>query len=82
MHVILRMLLAQVAKQDLELEQLDVTTAFLNDFLEEEVLVHQATGVADEPSMVWMLKKSLYGLKQAPRVWYQTLMLVFENSVF
>ena len=81
-HSTLRMLLAQVAKHDLELEQLDVKTAFLNGVLEEEVYVLPAPGYTDEPGMVWKLKRSLYGLKQAPRVWHQTLELELEKLGF
>ena len=43
-HTSLRVLCALVAEQDLELEHLDVKTAFLNGDLEEEIYVDQPPG--------------------------------------
>ncbi|CAH9096877.1 unnamed protein product [Cuscuta epithymum] len=67
------MLLALVALYDLELEQLDVKTAFLYEDLEEELYMYQPEGfeVPGKEHRVCRLKKSLYGLKQAPRKWYK-----------
>jgi hypothetical protein len=47
--------------------QLDVKSAFLNGFLEEEIYVEQPLGYieAENESKVYKLKKALYGLKQA-----------------
>lgn len=72
-HTSIRMLLAFVALYDLELEQLDVKTAFLYGELEEEIYMKQPEGFAipGKESQVCRLKKSLYGLKQAPRQWYK-----------
>jgi len=61
-----------VAHYDLELHQMDVKTAFLNDDLDEEVNMNQperflALGKED---LVCKLKKSIYGLKQASRQRY------------
>uniref|UniRef100_A0A2N9HHH9 CCHC-type domain-containing protein n=1 Tax=Fagus sylvatica TaxID=28930 RepID=A0A2N9HHH9_FAGSY len=59
--------------QDLELEQLDVKTAFLHGNLEEEIFMEQPEGFKQPgtENLVCRLKKSLYGLKQSPRQWYK-----------
>ena len=69
----IRVALGLVASMDLELEQLDVKTAFLHGDLEEEIYMEQPEGfeVKGKDDMVCKLKKSLYGLKQAPRQWYK-----------
>ena len=50
---------------------MDVKTAFLNGFLEEEVYMSQPERfvLKDNPNQVCKLKKSIYGLKQASRSW-------------
>jgi hypothetical protein len=61
--------MALVAHYDLELHQMDVKTAFLNDNLQENVYMAQPEGfvVEGKEHMGCKLKKSLYGLKQASR---------------
>ncbi|KAL4383566.1 hypothetical protein GQ457_15G010160 [Hibiscus cannabinus] len=68
----LRIVLALVTQFDLELQQMDVKTAFLNGDLEEEVYMKQPEGFSssDGENLVCKLKKSIYGLKQASRQWY------------
>ena len=48
---------------------MDIKTAFLNGFIEEEVYIEQPQGleVMDRDSHVCLLRKALDGLKQAPR---------------
>ena len=46
-HTSIRVVLALVAHQDLELEQLDVKTAFLHGNLEEEIFMEQTRGVQE-----------------------------------
>ncbi|CAA0815779.1 cysteine-rich RLK (RECEPTOR-like protein kinase) 8 [Striga hermonthica] len=69
----IRVVLGLVASLDLELEQLDVKTAFLHGDLDEEIYMEQPKGFekTGKEHMVCRLKKSLYGLKQAPRQWYK-----------
>ncbi|KAG8498115.1 hypothetical protein CXB51_006865 [Gossypium anomalum] len=72
-HSSIRALLGIMAIHDLELEQLDVKTAFLHGELEEDIYMQQPEGftVLEKEDYVCLLKKSLYGLKQSPRQWYK-----------
>ena len=67
----LRMLLALAAQDGLHVHQMDVTTAFLNGKLKEEVYMDQPEGfvVQGKEGLVCKLKHSLYVFKQAPRCW-------------
>lgn len=67
-----RAIFALAAIHDLEVEQMDVKTAFLHGKIEETIYVEMPTGYGQE-GKVCHLKKGLYGLKQAPRMWYNTL---------
>jgi len=68
-HTSIRVLMSMVVNLDLELEQMDVKTAFLHGELEEELYMEQLEGVVSvgNEDKVCLLKKSLYGLKHAPR---------------
>ena len=68
-HASIRVLLAMVVHQDLELEQLDVKTTFLHGELEEDIYMAQPDcfQVPGKEEYICRLKKSLYGLKQSPR---------------
>ncbi|CAI7817715.1 unnamed protein product [Closterium sp. NIES-54] len=61
---------------------MDVSTAFLNGILEEDVYMTQPPGYEDGTGRVCKLKKSIYGLKQAPHCWYQKLAAVLEEMGF
>ena len=67
----LRVLIALSVQNGFKLHQVDVTTAFLNGTLEEEVLMRQPEGfeIKGKEHLVCKLKKSIYGLKQSPRCW-------------
>ncbi|CAI5529556.1 unnamed protein product [Closterium sp. Naga37s-1] len=78
----LRTLLAGAAIKGWVVKQMDVTTAFLNGVLEEEIFMAQPEGFDDGSGRVLKLKKALYGLKQAPRQWYLKLRGVLEEIGF
>nr|GEZ49513.1 hypothetical protein [Tanacetum cinerariifolium] len=61
--------------EEFEVHHLDVKSAFLNGWLEEEVYVTQPEGYvkANHPEKVYKLSKALYGLRQAPRAWNSRL---------
>jgi hypothetical protein len=63
---------------------MDVKSAFLNGFLEEEVYVKQPPGFESVEFFhrVYRLRKALYGLKQAPRAWYGHLRGFLFNKGF
>nr|GEV90878.1 copia protein [Tanacetum cinerariifolium]GEY12449.1 copia protein [Tanacetum cinerariifolium] len=67
----IRILLAYACALDFKLFQMDVKSAFLNGFINEEVYVAQPSGFIDftKPNHVYRLKKALYRLKQAPKAW-------------
>ena len=71
--VSIRIVLALVALFDLELQQLDVKTAFLHGDLDEEIYMEQPEGfvLKGDEHKVCGLVKSLYGLKLVPKQWYE-----------
>ncbi|GJY41850.1 retrovirus-related pol polyprotein from transposon TNT 1-94 [Tanacetum coccineum] len=65
---------------------MDVKSAFLNGFINEEVYVAQTPGIIDfeKPNYVYKLKKALYGLKKALKAWYDRLkafLIKYEYSI-
>ena len=69
-----RLMLALVAREDLEMLQIDVKAAFLNGELEEEIYMQQPDGYVSRkhPHYVYQLLKAIYGLKQSSRAWHKT----------
>ena len=68
----LRCVLGLVAKDDMELKQMDVKTPFLHGDLHDDIYMQQPKGFVQKgrEKLVCKLKKSLYSLKQAPKKWY------------
>ena len=66
-----QIMLAIAAFYDYEIWQMDVKTAFLNGFLEEELYMMQPEGFVDPKgaNKVCKLQGSIYGLVQASRSW-------------
>ncbi|PKI58225.1 hypothetical protein CRG98_021396 [Punica granatum] len=66
----IRIMLAVATHYDYDVWQMDVKTAFLNGYIEEEIFMDQPKGFeSKDKSKVCKLKRSIYGLKQASRSW-------------
>ncbi|GKA02869.1 retrotransposon protein, putative, ty1-copia subclass, partial [Tanacetum coccineum] len=67
----IRILIAIAAFYGYEIWQMDVKTAFLNGYLNEEVYMEQPEDFVNQKFLnrVCKLKRSIYGLKQASRQW-------------
>ena len=80
----IRILLAIAAYYDYEIWQMDVKTAFLNGYLEEEIYMEQPEGFTSSQTsgLICKLKKSIYGLKQASRSWNLRFDEVIRGSGF
>ena len=68
-----RTLFSKAAAEDLELDHLDIKTAFLNGELDEDIYISYPPGFIGQSGHCLKLNKSLYGLKQAPRQWHLRL---------
>ena len=68
-------LIALAAVHKLQHHQLDVTTAFLNGELKEEIYMKQPEQFEGKGKehLVCKLKRSIYGLKQSSRCWNEAL---------
>ncbi|CAI7911791.1 unnamed protein product [Closterium sp. NIES-54] len=69
----LRVMLGMAANRGWRIKQMDITTAFLNGIILEELYMLQPEGLDDGSGRVCRLKKAIYGLKQAPHAWYHKL---------
>lgn len=67
----LKILLSYCCQNGMNIEQMDVKTAFLNGIIISEVYVNQPQGYQDGTDRVYKLYKSLYGLRESPRSWYE-----------
>lgn len=78
----IRLLIAIVAQNNWKISHMDVKSAFLNGYLEEEVYLEQPLGysVKGQEDKVLKLKKVLYGLKQAPRMWNSIINKYFLDN--
>ncbi|CAH9103236.1 unnamed protein product [Cuscuta epithymum] len=80
----IRLIIALAAHNKWKIHQMDVKSAFLNGFLEEEVYIEQPEGykVKGQEDKVLRLRKALYGLKQAPRAWNSRIDQYFQANGF
>ena len=83
-HASVRVLFALAAQHNMKINQLDVSTAFLNADIDRDLYMKQPPGYYLTPDgvknslktkseFVLKLDKSIYGLKQAPQMWNKTI---------
>lgn len=77
-----RILLALVAQLDLELQEIDVSNAFLGPALREYIFMHTPEGIHVPTGMILQALKSLYGLKKSARYWYEDISSTFISMGF
>lgn len=69
-YATVRYLMALAVKYNLDIDQMDAVTAFLQGELgEEEIYMLQPEGFVKSGGKICRLKKALYGLKHSSRVW-------------
>eukprot|EP00873_Tetraselmis_striata_P038512 jgi/Tetstr1/458776/TSEL_045160.t1 len=79
--IALRTIIALAVQLDWELYQFDVTCAFLNADLDEDVYVYPPPGYG-RTNQAWKLVKALYGLPQAPKAWFLRFSSFFRDFGF
>lgn len=81
-HSTMRILFSLANELDLNIDHVDVTTAFLNGELQETIYMEQPPGFNNnDDSKVCHLLKGIYGLKQASRIWNSKVhTLLSENG--
>ncbi|KAJ8887208.1 hypothetical protein PR048_013423 [Dryococelus australis] len=65
---IICLLISIAVSRKWEIRQLDVPTAFLNGYIDDDIYIKTPDGVKNELGVL-KLKRSLYGLNSAPRKW-------------
>ena len=84
----IKTLLKVSASKKWTLTQLDISNAFLNGELDEEIYMKLPEGYAERkgislpPNAVCKLKRSIYGLKQASRQWFKKFSTALLNLGF
>ena len=75
-------LFAIISALDLEIEQLDIRTAFLYKTIDEKIFVKQPTNQKNGSNRVCLLNKALYILKQIPWIWFFTFRTFLKELSF
>ncbi|CAI7889169.1 unnamed protein product [Closterium sp. NIES-53] len=80
----LRVLLHVAAQRDYELHSLDLSVAFLQGSLHEEIWLRRPPDFTGSfpTGTQWSLRRPVYGLRQAPCEWHDTLRTTADPSLF
>jgi hypothetical protein len=77
----IRIIIATATQRDWGIRQFDVSTAYLNALIEEEIYVEPPPGFEEPDKKVWLLNKSLYGAKQSAKNWGDFLATVLRSQI-
>jgi hypothetical protein len=75
----IRVIIAIATQRDWGIRQFDVSTAYLNAPIDEEIYVEPPPGFEEPDKKIWLLKKSLYGAKQSAKNWGEFLVTVLRE---
>ncbi|XP_066969103.1 uncharacterized protein [Macrobrachium rosenbergii] len=78
-YSMLRLFFSLSVKLDLQIHHVDISTAFLNGDLKEEIYMCQPDGFVTDDGKVCILHLAVYGLKQASRCWYEKVHIILEG---
>ncbi|KAI0983642.1 hypothetical protein GJ496_004659 [Pomphorhynchus laevis] len=78
----IRILIAVAVEGNMLLHQIDISNAFLNGKLKEDIFMEHPEGFIINPNNVCKLNRSIYGLKQSPRCWNNMLTEYLKNNGF
>ena len=78
---VLRILLALIARFNLEILQLDAVNAFVHAFLDEVVFMRMPLGYEEQKKVLW-LNKALYDLKRSSLLWQRKFTDVLRRLGF
>ena len=76
-----KILFALIVHENLNVEQMNVITAFLNSILKKKIYIWSSKDFEKE-SWVWLLLRAFYELKQSFRKWYQTFNVFLISQDF
>lgn len=79
-HSTLRILFCIANELDMDIEHIDINTAFLHSKLDECIYMEQPLGFTNDKTKICLLNKSLYGLKQASRLWNSSVHDLLTNN--
>lgn len=79
----IRTVLAMAARLDLELDQIDVKSAYLNGELDESEVIYMRPppGLTRKDGKVFKLKRPIYGLKQSGRKWFEKVTWILVDQM-
>ncbi|UYV72862.1 hypothetical protein LAZ67_10001017 [Cordylochernes scorpioides] len=65
----IRMLLSHATNKNWEVNQMDISTAFLNGNIESDIYIKAPQGVKQENGKIFKQNKAIYGLRELPKSW-------------